>query len=74
MIEAGHIQAWEDEHGELEPGEMSSFRTGWSDRYYRPLPEGFRYDRSHPAPGEDAISTCTTGASAISGSTPAASA
>jgi kynurenine formamidase len=55
VITAAHIGEWEAEHGELEPGEVVLFRTGWSDRYYRPLPGGFRYDRSHPAPGEDAI-------------------
>ncbi len=55
VITAQHLEEWEREHGPFEPGEVVLFRTGWSDRYYRPLPEGFRYDRSHPAPGEDAI-------------------
>ena len=55
VISSQHLQAWEREHGPFEPGEVVLFHTGWSDRYYRPLPDGFRYDRSHPAPGEDAI-------------------
>jgi kynurenine formamidase len=55
VIAPEHLTAWEDEHGAFEPGEIVLFRTGWSDRYYRPIPDGFRYDRSHPAPGEDAI-------------------
>jgi len=54
-ISADLVRAWEAEHGALEAGEIVLFRTGWSDRYYRPLPDGFGYDRSHPAPGEDAI-------------------
>ena len=55
VITAELLREWEAEHGPFEPGEIVLFRTGWSDRYYRPLPDGFRYDRSHPAPGEDAI-------------------
>jgi kynurenine formamidase len=55
VIRATHIREWESEHGEFERGEIVLFHTGWSDRYYLPYPEGFRYDRSHPAPGEDAI-------------------
>jgi kynurenine formamidase len=55
VITADLLRVWEDEHGAFEPDEIVLFRTGWSDRYYRPLPGGFRYDRSHPAPGEDAI-------------------
>jgi kynurenine formamidase len=49
------LEQWESDHGAFEPHEIVLFRTGWSDRFYRPLPDGFRYDRSHPAPGEDAI-------------------
>jgi kynurenine formamidase len=55
VITAELLREWERENGPFEPGEVVLFRTGWSDRYYRPLPEGFRYDRSHPAPGEGAI-------------------
>jgi kynurenine formamidase len=55
MITAELLAAWEQEHGAFEAGEVVLFRTGWSDRYYRPIPEGFGYDRSHPAPGADAI-------------------
>jgi kynurenine formamidase len=55
VITADLLHDWEEEHGAFQPGEVVLFRTGWSDRYYRPLPEGFGYDRSHPAPGEDAI-------------------
>jgi kynurenine formamidase len=55
VIGKNHLEAWEARNGNFLPGEIVLFRTDWSDRYYRPYPEGFRYDRSHPAPGEDAI-------------------
>lgn len=55
VIRKSYIEEWEREHGELEPGEIVLFRTGWSDAYYVPYPEGFGYDRSHPAPGAEAI-------------------
>ena len=55
MITKRFLEDWEKEHGAFQPGEIVLFRSDWSDLYYKPLPEGFAYDRSHPAPAEDAI-------------------
>lgn len=37
------IRSWEAEHGDLEPGDGVLVRSGWSDRYYKPFPEGRRF-------------------------------
>lgn len=55
VIGETYLKEWESEHGEFEEDEIVLFYTGWSDSYYVPYPEGFRYDRSHPAPSPDAI-------------------
>lgn len=55
VITRAFLEAWEAENGAIAPGDIVLFRTDWSDLYFRPYPEGFRYDRSHPAPGADAI-------------------
>lgn len=55
VINRAFLEAWEEKNGKFAPGEIVLFRTDWSDTYFRPYPEGFRYDRSHPAPGADAI-------------------
>ena len=34
------IRAWEKKHGELKPGDIVIFHSGWSDKHYRPLPAG----------------------------------
>ncbi|MFS2042342.1 MULTISPECIES: cyclase family protein [Rhizobium/Agrobacterium group] len=49
------LEEWEERHGGFQPGEIVLFRADWSDKYYKPLPEGFEYDRSHPAPSAEAI-------------------
>ena len=41
-ITVERIQAWESEHGSIQPGEVVLFHSGYSDAYYRPLPEGAR--------------------------------
>lgn len=41
-ITVGRIQAWEAEHGGIQPGEVVLFRSGYTDEYYQPLPEGAR--------------------------------
>lgn len=41
-ITVGRIQAWESEHGPIQPGEVVLFYSGYSDAYYKPLPEGAR--------------------------------
>jgi kynurenine formamidase len=39
-IEPADVQAWEREHGELQPGEIVLLWTGWNDDYYTDGPEG----------------------------------
>ncbi len=34
-----HIEAWEAEHGKLQPGDIALFSSGW-DRHYRPMTDG----------------------------------
>ena len=41
-ITVERIQAWEREHGEIEPGEVVLFHSGYSDAYYKAFPEGSR--------------------------------
>lgn len=41
-ITVERIQAWESEHGSIQPGEVVLFHSGYSDAYYKPLPEGAR--------------------------------
>ncbi len=55
VITRAFLETWEEQNGAFEEGEIVLFRTDWSDLYFRPYPEGFAYDRSHPAPGADAI-------------------
>ena len=43
LIEKEHIQAWEAEHRPLGPGDVVLFHSGYSDRYYKPFPEGRRF-------------------------------
>ncbi|MGH7135269.1 MAG: cyclase family protein [Pirellulales bacterium] len=43
LITRDRIVAWEREHRPLRPGDVVVFRSGYSDRYYRPLPEGRRF-------------------------------
>ena len=35
--------AWEKAHRPLGPGDVVLFRSGYSDKYYKPLPEGRRF-------------------------------
>ena len=41
-ITVERIQAWESRHGAIQPGEVVLFRSGYSDAYYKPLPDGAR--------------------------------
>jgi len=36
------IQAWEKQHSDIKPGDVVLFYSGYSDAYYKPLPEGLR--------------------------------
>lgn len=42
-IEVEHIKAWEKKNRELSFGDVTLFRTDYSDDYYKPLPEGKRF-------------------------------
>jgi kynurenine formamidase len=48
-ITVEYIEAWEAEHGALQPGDVVLCLCGW-DRYFRPLPLGDAYSR-HPLEG-----------------------
>ena len=57
------IRRYEKEHGELRPGDVVIFRSGWSDRYVRPFPQGDACmadplngkAEGWPAPGPEAV-------------------
>lgn len=42
VITVQRIQDWEKQHGEIRKGEVVLFRSGYSDAYYKPMPEGLR--------------------------------
>jgi kynurenine formamidase len=62
-ITAAFIERHEKEHGELKAGDVVIFRSGWSDRYFKPFPQGDACmsdplrgkSEGWPAPGPDAI-------------------
>lgn len=43
LVTKERVMAWEKAHRPLAPGDVVLFRSGFSDKYYRPLPEGRRY-------------------------------
>lgn len=43
LIKKERVIAWEREHRPLGPGDVVLFRSGYSDKFYRPLPEGRRF-------------------------------
>ncbi len=43
LITKARITRWEKEHRPLGPGDVVLFRSGFSDKYYKPLPEGRRF-------------------------------
>ncbi len=43
LVKKERILAWEKAHRPLGPGDVVLFRSGFSDKYYRPLPEGRRF-------------------------------
>jgi kynurenine formamidase len=62
-ITADHIRRYEAQHGELKPGEIVLFRSGHSDKFFKPFPEGEACiadplngkSEGWPAPGAAAI-------------------
>jgi kynurenine formamidase len=57
------VKKYEDAHGALKPGDIVIFHSGYSDAYYKPLPEGLAClaepldgkREGWPAPGPEAI-------------------
>jgi kynurenine formamidase len=43
LITRERIIAWEKKHRPLGSGDVVLFHSGWSDKYYRPFPEGRRF-------------------------------
>jgi len=43
LVEPGRVRDWERAHRPLGFGDAVLFRSGYADRYYRPLPEGRRF-------------------------------
>ena len=42
VITLAMVQEWEKKNGEIKAGDVVLFRSGYTDRYYKPLPEGLR--------------------------------
>ena len=43
LIKKERILAWEKEHRRVGPGDVVLFQSGYSDKYYKPFPEGRRF-------------------------------
>ncbi len=43
LIKKERVIAWEKAHRQLGPGDVVLFKSGYSDAYYKPLPEGRRF-------------------------------
>src|ERR1700722_6173837 len=43
LIKKERVIAWEKQHRPLGPGDVVLFHSGYSDAYYKPLPDGRRY-------------------------------
>jgi kynurenine formamidase len=43
LVKRDRIKAWENAHRPLGPGDVVLFHSGYTDKYYRPLPEGRRF-------------------------------
>lgn len=43
LIAKERVMAWENKHRPLGAGDVVLFRSGYSDKYYKPLPEGRRF-------------------------------
>jgi kynurenine formamidase len=42
VIPLDRVQTWEKQHGAIKAGDVVLFYSGYSDAYYKPLPEGLR--------------------------------
>ncbi len=43
LVKASHVERFEQQHRPVRFGDVVLFRSGYSDKYYRPFPEGSRY-------------------------------
>jgi kynurenine formamidase len=43
LVKKERIIAWEKKHRPVGPGDVVLFHSGWSDKYYRPFPDGRRF-------------------------------
>lgn len=55
VITVDDLMNWEKNNGEFQKGEVVLLYTGWSELYYKRYPEGYKFDRSHPAPSAEAV-------------------
>ncbi len=68
LVMPSHVEAFESRHRQVQFGDVVLFRSDYSDRYYRPLPEGHRYisdvvDRKapgYPDPGPETMEFLAT--------------
>jgi kynurenine formamidase len=68
LVKRSHVQRFERKHRKLRFGDVVLFRSGYSDRYYRPFPAGSRYiadvlDRKapgYPNPDPDCMELLAT--------------
>jgi len=68
LVQPADIERFEEQYRRLGPGDVVLFHSGYSDRYYRPLPEGHRYiadvvDRlapGYPDPGPETMEFLAT--------------
>ncbi len=44
-IKVERIWQWEQKHGEIKPGEVVLLYTGWTDKFFRQFPEGYKLDQ-----------------------------
>ena len=43
LVQIEHLRAWEGQFRPFRPGDVALMHSGYTDRYYRPLPEGRRF-------------------------------
>jgi kynurenine formamidase len=43
LVRNSHVESWEKRNRALRFGDVALFRSGYTDQYYRPLPEGRRF-------------------------------
>lgn len=68
LVMPNHVEAFEAKNRRVKFGDVVLFRSDYSDRYYRPLPEGYRYiadvvDRKspgYPDPGPETMAFLAT--------------